>query len=301
MHGMMIGSSLLLVLLLAPTAIGAQGRTPTYDFCLWQIEPDSSRFHIGDVGGGGSSNMDFRLLLKPTRGLFGRIGYRLDADFVVHRRGDSTLLVGEIRAARVLSEESVGSMAGDRPARARLEEETYRRSLVVSTGSAAWFYPFGVPGRGERGLVLEISEHGLGTPARAGCTSDRKRPPVMFLTKENYAIEVRGRMHQARVRLEIGSGESWRTVFEGDALTRVPVRVAMGGQGARGQDLMFELQAPEWGIPFDLQDSLCWRWYWADQEPPSGGACASVDRGTVVQRLYGGGFGHLRVVILSAS
>lgn len=300
-----MGVAVAALALVAP--LEAQNRGEFYDFRFWSVEADSSRRSARTFCGGGSANMDLRVWVKPLR--MGPVPwpsatpYRLDADFTVHVLGDSTLLIADVTAGRMISRGSAPS-PDDPVARARVDEETYRRSLVVRSGQTAWFYPFGVPRRGERGFAIEIARRVDGCPVRA----DRVLPAgghdeaPTLAEFGRYGIEVRGRVHRARVRLESGTSASgWRSVFEGEVLTRIPVRVSLGASGARGQDLAFELQPPEWGTPPDLQESLCWRWYWADRQPPGGGACASVAGGTVVQRLYGSQAGHLRVTILAAS
>ena len=109
------------------------------------------------------------------------------------------------------------------------------------------------------------------------------------------------RLHRARVRLEVGSAAArWRQVFESEVLTRVPTRIPLGAQGARGQDLILELEAPDWGIATDLQEEICWKWTWADHQPPGGGSCTATNRGTAVERLVGSTAAQLRVTVLAA-
>ena len=302
-----MGVAVAALALVAP--LEAQDRGEFYDFRFWRIEADSSRRSALTFCGGGSASMDLRVWVKPLR--FGlrparsATPYRLDADFAVHVLSDSTLLIADVTAGRIISPGSAPS-PDDSVVRARVDEETYRRSLVVRSGQTAWFYPFGVPRRGEQGLAVEIARRVDGCPVRADrvlpAGGHDEAPSVAQFGV--YGVEVRERLHRARVRLESGTSASgWRSVFEGEVLTRIPVRVSLGALGARGQDLVFELEAPEWGMPPDLQESLCWRWYWADRQPPGGSSCGSVAGGTTVQRLYGSraGAGHLRVTILAAS
>ncbi len=273
---------------------GAASQAPGkhYQFHLWQIEPDGSRLSVGRFGGGGYDDIDFRIWIKPSRRLTGNTDYRLDGDFVAHRLGDSTIMVSEITAVRELRRDQA---PGDSITRAQLEEETYRRTIVVRGGASGWFYPFGIPERGERGVAFEITVYDSVPPE---LPVDRGRD--YLLSNHAYGIEMISRLNRARIRLEIRDAASgWRTVFEGDALTRIPVRVPLRGKGARGQDLVFELDAPEWGFPEAPESSMCWRWYWADRQPPGGEACAATRRGTAVQPL-GADLGQLRVTVLAA-
>jgi hypothetical protein len=243
--------------------------------------------------------MDLRIWIKPGRHIVVGGGYRLDADFAVHRLGDSTVLIGDIAAIR---ERSPESRFGDSVTRSTLEETRYRRLVVLREGAAAWFYPFGIPQRGERGVVFEITMF-VGSPydlATAAPKLPFGHPNDFILTGRNYGIEVAPRLHRARVRLEVGTAAAgWRKLFEGDAFSRMPIRAPTGMQGARGQDVLFELEAPEWGLPMDQQDIVCWHWSWADHLPPGGGSCAAAHGGRSVQRLFGSTAGHLRVTILS--
>lgn len=292
------------VVVLGAQTGNVQSPARSYDFRLWRIDREGSRHAVGSMCGGGSANADLRIWIRPSRRLPGPTPYRLEADLVVHGMGDSTLLIGDITAARAESGGS-GRVFVDSVIRTRVNEEVYRRSIVLRRGEAAWFYPFGQPVPGEDGVVLEIVRSpGPQCVIRADSLVARTRRRGLAVEGifGNYGITVAERLHRADVRVEVGDAvRGWRRVFEGTALTRVPLRIGLGADGARGQELMLELEAPEWGVPEDLQESLCWRWFWADREPPGGGACASISRGTSVQRLYGSTAGHLRVTVLSAS
>jgi len=284
----------------SPTA-ATQSTYSVYQFQLWQIEPDGTRHSGGGFGGGGSGEFDFRIWIKPEPRITGGLGYRLDADFVVHRLVDSTVMIGDITAIR---EVSSNAEPGDSIRHARLEEETFRRTLVLRSGATAWFYPFGMPKRGERGIVFEVSPAANPTTPAQKIGFDRAYFLLhdFLLTGRSYGIEWKPRTHSLRARLEIGTpGAGWSTVFEGPVFTRLPLRVPLDGKGARGSDLIFELQAPEWGIPPADVDAVCWRWSWADRQPPGGGSCAAIHEGPVVQRLYGSRAGFLRVTVLSSS
>lgn len=293
------GVFLVLALLGLTTSAAAQSTMSFYLFRLWQIEPDGTRHSAGGFGGGGTSDFDFRIWIKPDRRIAGDMDYRLDADFVVHRLADSTVMIGEIVATR---EVSASADPGDSIRHARLEEETFRRTLVLHSGggTTAWFYPFGIPRQGERGIAFEISP----ASSAAGAMDLPVTRDIDFLLRgaRSYGIVWKPRTHSVRARLEVGSpGGEWNTVYEGDVLTRLPLRVPLAGKGARGVDMVFELQAPEWGVPPAEVDDVCWRWSWADRQPPGGGSCTGIHEGTAVQRLYGSRAGFLRVTILSKS
>jgi hypothetical protein len=265
-----------------------------YEFHLWQIEPDGSRFSAGGVRGGGTEGYDVRLWVKPDRRIAGNGDYRLDADFVVHWLGDTSALIGEVDAIREVHHSTA---PGDSVTRAHLEEETYRRSVALVPWSSAWFYPFGVPRSGERGVGFEI------TVAESMSTA-----PIPFeaghsflLSGRAYGAEFGPRLHRARLHIEVGTPASgWREVFDGLALTRVPVRVRLAREIASGRDLLLELEDPEWRSGLEHHDSLCWHWSWIDRQPPGGGSCAAANGGVSVQRLYGSEGGQLRVTVLSA-
>lgn len=281
------------------TPAAAQSSMSYYQFHLWQIEPDGTRHSAGGFGGGGTSDLDFRIWIRPDRRIAGDMDYRLDADFVVHRLADSTVMIGEIVATRGVS---TSAYPGDSVRHARLEEETFRRTLVLHSGgrTTAWFYPFGIPRRGERGIAFEISP--ASSAASAMDLPVTKDLDFLLRGARSYGIVWKARTHSVRARLEVGSpGGEWSTVYEGGVLTRLPLRVSLAGKGARGTDMVFELQAPEWGVPPTEVDDLCWRWSWADRQPPGGGSCAAIRHGTAVQRLYGSRAGFLRVTILSTN
>ena len=272
----------------------AQDQLRLYQFHVWQIESDGSRFSQGGFRGGGTPEWDFRMWIKPDRRILGTSGYRLDADFVVHWFGDTTMLLVDVAAIRELSPHATSS---DSVTHARLEEESYRRSLVLLPGTSAWFYPFGIPKRGERGIAYEVTIYD-------SSVSDMPidRGHEFLLSGHDYGVEFGARLHRARIRLEIGTDSTgWRRVFEGQGLTRLPVRVSLAREGAREQHLLFEVEDPEWrNKNLKGHDQICWRWSWADRTTPRGGSCTSINRGTSVQRLYGTGAGQLRVTILSA-
>ncbi|MGH9896213.1 MAG: hypothetical protein ACREA0_30315, partial [bacterium] len=252
--------------------VQAQDPLRLYQFHVWQIESDGSRFSQGGFRGGGTPQYDFRMWIKPDRRILGTGDYRLDADFVVHWLGDTTVLLVDVAAIRELSRQAT---PGDSVVHARLEEESYRRSLVLLPGTSAWFYPFGIPKRGERGIVYEV-------------TIADSSPPDMpidkghdfLLSGHDYGVEFGSRLHRARIRLEIGTDSTgWRRVFEGQGLTRLPVRVALARDGAREEILLVELEDPEWrNKNLKGHDQICWRWSWADRTTRGGGSCTSINR-----------------------
>jgi hypothetical protein len=101
------------------------------------------------------------------------------------------------------------------------------------------------------------------------------------------------------VRVEVGD-TAFRPVFEGQVLTRVPVRIAMK-DGARGQDLMFELEAQRTAAERQStlgEGEMCWRWFWADERPPGGFGCAARFPGDAVERSLDGAPGRrIRVTL----
>jgi len=178
--------------------------------------------------GGGGVDADFRISITP-RMIPGRATpFRLDADFVVHTLGDSALLIGDITAAHAAAPGPTVE-EGDSTIHSQWDEESYRRSIVVRAGESAWFYPLGVPQRGEEGVAFEISKE-----SASSCTvrADRiqwrtnGQQPEVTATKATsiggFGIQVGRRLHRARVRLEVGSAAAgWRQVFESELLTRV--------------------------------------------------------------------------------
>jgi hypothetical protein len=213
---------------------------------------------------------------------------RLDGDFVLHELKDSTVLVGDITAVQVLSRDSTRLFARDLVSRDRLDRRTSRLRATMTRGMPLWFYPFGVPQRGERGIAFEL------TSSDTQPTRQINWPPRQGAAPIAYGINALKRPHRARVRVEVGA-KAWETGFEDAALTRVPVRIAVRG-GARGQDLMFELAAQE------TPGQLCWRWYWADERPPGGFGCGSRIGGTTVEQRLDGSLGlKMRVTLLSPS
>jgi hypothetical protein len=274
--------------------VRAQDESRLYQFHVWQIESDGSRFSQGGFQGGGWPQYDFRMWIKPDRRILETGGYRLDADFVVHWLGDTTVLLVDVAAIRELSRHATPSDSGTRT---RLEEESYRRSLVLLPGTSAWFYPFGIPKRGERGIAYEVT---MADSSLSDMPFDREHE--FLLSGHDYGVEFGPRLHRVRIRLEIGTDSTgWRRVFEGPGLTRLPVRVPLAREGAREQTLVFELEDPEWSNKnLKAHDQICWRWSWVDRTTRGGGSCTSINRGTSVQRLYGSNVGELRVTILSA-
>ncbi len=287
----------LVCITLGTARAAAQEKRAHYQFRVWQFLPDSSRTSPGGMWGAGARDEDFHMFIALGSGS-GPLApaVRLDGDFVVHQLKDSTLLVGDITATRLLSRDSTGLFARDFTGQDRLERRTYRLRTRTTRGSAVWFYPFGVPRRGERGIAFELSSSDTEpVDATHRTPSNYESPPGA--APISYGIDGLTRPHRARVRVEVGD----RT-FEDDVLTRVPVRIALKS-GARGQDLMFELEAqdPAGGRPIEM----CWRWFWADERPPGGSGCGSFIPGirgeTVEQSLDGSAGLKLRVTLLSAS
>jgi len=230
----------------------------------------------------------------------------MDADFVVHVLRDSALLIGDITAARA---STPGPRVEQRDSiiHSRWDEESYRRSIVVRPGESAWFYPLGVPQRGEEGVAFEIRKDSAPDctirAERIQIRTDGRRPEVEAEAATafgGFGIQVGSRLHRARIRVEVGGAAAgWRQVFENEVLARVPTQIPLAGQGARGQDLILELEAPEWGVPIDLQDEVCLKFTWADQ-PPGRGSCAPTRRGAAMQLLLGSPAARVKVTILSA-
>ncbi len=285
-----VGKYCVLLLGVVPLASPATAQTdfPSYRFLVWQIEPDESHALLGKLGGGGSSNMDFRIWIKPRRWHPNPPEVRLDADFAVHRMVDSTLMVADVIAGTVVARavhEARNVGLGEYESHATVEEAAYRRSIVLAhtDGESAWFYPFGVPRAGERGIAFEISYED--PEEMEGDTRDTL--PKRFQTPSGaladtvllpggFGIEVRGRLHRARLRVEVGEPTEnnvgrmtadtlrWRQAFEGELLTRVPVQIHIGEREGRAQDLELELEAPDWQLPG--VGTVCLRWRWRDDE-----------------------------------
>jgi hypothetical protein len=287
--------------------LSAQTKQHVFVFNTWGIATDGSKHWAGELCGSGNADADFRITITPRMTPGSATPFRMEADFVVHTLGDSALLVGDITAAHAAASGPTAER-GDSIIRSRWDEESYRRSIVVRSGESAWFYPLGVPQREEEGVTFEISKD---TVANCTLRADRidvqtnGRHPVVNANKAisigSFGIQVSDRLHRGRVRLEVGSPTAgWRQVYENEVLTRIPTRIPLGAQGARGQDMILELEAPEWGVPFDLQHEICWKWTWADHQPPGGGSCADTQRGKAVQRLFGSTAAQLRVTVLAA-
>jgi hypothetical protein len=301
-------STVWLIALGLVSSLSAQGEQHSFAFHPWRIAADGSKRSAGDMCGSGGEEADFRIWIKPRTASGRATPFRLDADFVAHIRGDSSLLIGDITAAHAATP-GPKVEPGDSAIHSQWDEESYRRTIVLRGAQSAWFYPLGVPQRGEEGIAFEISKDSVATCTvradRIQFRANDRQPEVTAETGTGiggFGIHVGGRLHRARVRLEVGSpAAGWRQVFESDVLTRMPTRIPLGTQGARGQDLIFELEAPEWGVPIDLQDEICWKWSWADHQPPSGGSCTATRHGTAVQRLFGSTAAQLRVTVLAAS
>ena len=257
---------------------GAQQRVAHYQFRVWQFLPDSSRTSPGTLSGVASEDEDFHMFItlgSSSPPLAPDV--RLDGDFVVHQWNDSTLFIGDVTAQRVVSRDSTKLFARDLVGEDRVERRTYRLRATSARDRSVWFYPFGVPRRGERGVAFELAVSTAQPGDTAGKRPERYRPPRGFVPM-SYGIDALNRAHSARVRVEVGDRE-FANVFEGEALTRVPVRIRVQG-GARGQDLMFELETEE-------QGKACWRWYWADERPPGGAGCWRVPDQAEVASLDG--------------
>jgi hypothetical protein len=269
--------------------VSAQERVPQYQFRVWQFLPDSSRTSPGGMSGVVSGDEDFHMYIALGAGRTPPV--RLDGDFVAHQVNDSTLLVGDITAIRILSRDSTRLFARDLESEEQLERRTYRLRATIARGGPVWFYPFGVPRRGERGVAFELTSSISVLAQSTSRDTTRYVPPPGFAPME-YGINGLKRPHRARLRIEIGD-TAFVTLFEGEALTRIPMRIRLE-RGARGQDLMFELEAEE-----RPGAALCWRWFWMDEQPPGGSACGHVSGKAIAQSLYGSGGLKMRVTLLS--
>jgi hypothetical protein len=278
-------------LALAALRVEAQEKHPQYDFRVWQFLPDSSRTSPGGMSGAVSRDEDFHMYIAlgaaPTPAV------RLDGDFVAHQVKDSVVLVGDITATRVLSRDSTRLFTRDPVSKEQVERRSFRLRTTIARGGPVWFYPFGVPRRGERGIAFELTssvrEAGQTTPPDTA----RYVPPPGFAPME-YGIDGLTRPHRARIRIEVGD-TVLVTVFEGEVLTRLPKRLALA-RNARG-DLMFELQAQDG----TAAGRVCWRWFWADEQPPGGSGCERFGGAGVEQSLYGSAGLKMRVTLLSPS
>lgn len=266
--------------LFAGAQVRAQGKSIHYQFRVWQFLPDSSHTSPGTLSGVAGEDQDFHLFIALGSGAAPLApDVRLDGDFAVHQMRDSTIFVGDITATRVLSRDSTTLFARDLRSEDRLERRTYRLRATTNRGGPVWFYPFGVPRRGERGIAFEFTASDTEPADTMRRIGTRFTPPTGFTPME-YGINGLKRPHRAHVRLEVGD-RTFQTVFEDAALTRVPVRIPLKG-GARGQDLMFELAAQE------TPGETCWRWYWADEGPPGGFGCGPLVTGKAVEQNLGG-------------
>jgi hypothetical protein len=269
----------------------AQERVPQYQFRVWQFLPDSSRTSPGTLSGVVSGDDDFHMFIALGAGPTHPV--RLDGDFVAHQLQDSTLIVGDVVATRILARDSTRSFARDLESEEQLERRTYRLRATIARGGPVWFYPFGVPRRGERGVAFELTLFVSELAQSTSRDTTRYVPPPGFAPME-YGINGLTRPHRGRIRIEI-EDTAFVTRFEGELLTRIPTRIRLKG-GARGQDLMFELEAKE-----RPGAALCWRWFWMDERPPGGSACGRRPGETVEQKLDGSAGLKMRVTLLSPS
>lgn len=269
----------------------AQKGVTHYQFRVWQFLPDGSLTNPGTMSGVASEDEDFHMFITLGSGAAPLVpDIRLDGDFAVHRMEDSTLFVGDITAMRVLGRDSTKLFARDMTSEDRLERRVYRMRVTTTGGAPLWFYPFGVPRRGERGIAFELTSAATEPRDSTLSRSQAYRLPEGAVAM-SYGIEGVKRAHRARVLVEVVSGQLQKA-FEGELLTRVPVRIPVKG-GGRGQDLMFEVEAEE------RPGERCWRWFWADEKPPGGFGCGSPVLGRTVEQSLDGSVGlKMRVTLL---
>src|SRR3989442_14088633 len=92
-------STMWLILLGLASALHAQGEQQrSFVFHPWRIAGDGSKHSAGEMCGAGGEEADFRIWIKPRLAPGNATPFRLDADFVVHTLGGSSLLIRCITA-----------------------------------------------------------------------------------------------------------------------------------------------------------------------------------------------------------
>lgn len=259
---------------------------------VWSVQPDGSRIPSSAYAGGGPDT-DFHVIVRPG-GQRQQVHYRFDGDFVVHRRGDTTVLVADLVAARFTG--NAAETGGEAVQNDSMESSITRATVRVVPDQAAWLYPFGVPQRGEGGMAIELGVGSRVPPLSP--TPEVPRPDRVVVRFGGSGMHAAARMHRARLRIELHEAGTWKRLFDGEALTRLPVPLELGSGRSR---LFFELEAPELGVVRQRTDPVCWRWSWESRlDPATRGSCASPGGRPALQELYGSERPRLRVTVFEA-
>jgi hypothetical protein len=263
-----------------------RARADTLTVRLWQFEPDGSRVYLGRRLVAVAADAELRLMIGEP-GSQGMVrDHRLDATLAIYDAGDSTVVAGMVVAGRVREGNLVASAA---ESRAIIEEHRYRLDTRVKRGEPVWFFPFGRPREGERGIGIEL--------ARGARSADRDRrlvhPGPVVLIMPELAVVARP-APPLRARLEVGQPGAFTVAYEGPVHALSPITFTVP-HAARAAPLAVVLGRRPWFVETGEQ---CWRWYWGDGKPPSGGACLPPERMQYQTLIHGSGGQLLRLTVL---
>jgi hypothetical protein len=278
-----------IVLRAAAAAAGTPQQSDQIVVRVWQFEPDGSRFSTGrrEAAAAGDTELHLTIGDPMTTGFFRQ--YRLDATMALHDVGDSTMVGGIVAAGEVTGSRRMTGRSSLRETRATIDERRFHLRQAVARGEAIWFFPFGRPQAGERGVGLEITRHDT-VPTGARAWSGAR---LVVMTAHDLGLVARP-ARPARVRLEVGGPASFNQVYEGPIRSFVPIEVPVPN-APRGARLAFTVVPAPW---FTGSEVRCWTWAWADGQPPSGGHCLAAGDSLYRQMLYGSKGQSLRVTVL---
>ncbi len=263
----------------------ASAQTDTLTVRLWQFEPDGSRFALGRRLLAVPNDAELRLMIgEPGSRAMAR-DLRLDATLAMYDTPESTVVAGTVAAGRVTG--------GDRYAlpgesRSTIEEHRYRLDTRVKRGEPVWFFPFGQPKHGERGIAIELARGNVGTDL------DRRfqAPGPVLLLMHELGIVTRS-APPVRIRIETGQPAAFTVAYEGPVHPLAPITFRVP-HSTRAAPLAVVLDPRPW---FGDSNQLWWRWYWTDGRP-SGGWYMGRERTQYLTLIHGSGGQLLRLTVL---
>lgn len=196
--------------------------------------------------------------------------------------------------ADVMSRTPVGFTQSEGTNRVRMEESRYRREITIPRLATAWFYPMGMPQPDRRGVAIEIQA--LERPASSivldSLSVSARRPLPLGALSIRAVPTVQG----AYLKLEVGTGESWQTVFDRPrfVLTRREAGFLVLGMPYPESQVRFTLEPPtEAGGP------MCFAWRWARSTNPSASMCLPLRADSSrIFPLHGTQGKRLRITVL---
>jgi hypothetical protein len=278
------GLTLIAALIIAAAPLAAQSDSLVVR--VWQFEPDGSRFSTGRRVVPARGDVEIRLMVgDPSASAFWQ-RLRLDATLSLHDTRDSTLVGGTVAAGRVTDVQSAG-IRGE--SQVTIEERRYALRLAVPRGESLWFFPFGQPSAGERGLGFELTRGDSGPPL------DRRWSPRTrtLLIASDLSVVARPAPPQ-RIRLEVGQPGAFAVAYEGPIHSLSPVEIPVPN-APRGSRLAFSTRPRPW---FTDSSERCWHWKWADGQPPAGSTCRLTETKPWLTLLFGSRGQLLRVTAL---